>query len=139
MVITLAKSFNEDKRAVEDHAILKEVFEMFCDKDARDLKAELNSFERKFVKEGSLVKQRLSHRQRRQLFLFSDILLYAEAGVAGKGFKLKGKILGFADFALCEPERFCEIQSANHRDTEHARNPSPRASAPADLQHLPQG
>jgi hypothetical protein len=22
--------------------------------------------------------------------------------------KLKGKILGFADFALCEPERFCE-------------------------------
>ena len=91
-VITLAKSFNEDKRAAEDHAILKEVFEKFCDKDARDLKAELNSFERKFIKEGSLVKQRLSHRQRRQLFLFSDILLYAEAGVACKGFKLKGKI-----------------------------------------------
>ena len=51
------------------------------------LRAELNSYDRKFVKQGSLVKARLSHRQKRQLFLFSDVLLYAESSL--KGFKLK--------------------------------------------------
>jgi len=98
-VVQLAKSFNADKAVVDDHAQLLTYFEKFCDKDATTLKAELNSYERKFIKEGSLIKARLSHRQKRQLFLLSDVLLYAEGSL--KGFKLKGKI-PLLDGTRCE-------------------------------------
>ena len=45
--------------------------------DGTALRNELLSYERKVLKEGTLVKARLSHRQRRQLFLLNDVLLYA--------------------------------------------------------------
>ena len=53
-------------------------------------RAQLLSYERKLLKEGSLVKQRLSHRQRRTLFLFNDCLLYGAPSL--KGIVLKGQI-----------------------------------------------
>jgi hypothetical protein len=89
-VCSLASAFNEDKRAAQDFQALRAVFAKFAEPDASRLRTELVSYERKLVKEGSLVKQRLSHRQRRSLFLFSDVLLYGQP--TAKGVALKGRI-----------------------------------------------
>ena len=77
----VAKSFNENKRVTDDFARLRTVFARFCDADASRLRAELLSYERRFLREGSLVKARLSHRQKRFLMLFNDVLLYSQVHV----------------------------------------------------------
>jgi hypothetical protein len=90
-VCELARGFNEDKRSAEDFEALKRVFTRFVDSDAVSLQKSLLSYERKLIKEGSLVKVRLSHRQRRTLFLFSDILIYGAPNLKGD-IVLKGQI-----------------------------------------------
>jgi len=82
-ICELAKAFNEDKRFTDDFAKLRTVFSKFVESDAVTLRAELLSYERKLLKEGLLVKARLSHRQRRQVFLFNDLLIYAAPTLKG--------------------------------------------------------
>ena len=89
-VCELAVSFNEDKRVTDDFAKLRRCFSRFVDGDAMSLRNELLSYERKLLREGTLVKVRLSHRQRHTLFLFNDVLLYAAPTM--KGCALKGRI-----------------------------------------------
>lgn len=89
-ICELAQSFNEDKRTTDDFAKLRDVFGKFVDSEEATLRKEFLSYERKLLKEGSLVKVRLSHRQRRTLFLFNDVLLYAAQTM--KGHVLKGRI-----------------------------------------------
>ena len=84
-VCELAMSFNEDKRQTDEFAKLRNVFTKFVDADATTLRNELLSYERKLLLEGSLVKVRLSHRQRRTLFLFNDVLIYAASTMKGCG------------------------------------------------------
>ena len=74
-VCELAQSFNEDKRQTDEFARLRGVFARFVDHDHAALRSELLSYERRLIKEGALVKIRLSHRQRRTLFLFDDVLV----------------------------------------------------------------
>lgn len=94
-VSELAQIFNEDKRATEDFRTLRETLSRFVDSDAILLRTELLSYERKFVREGELVKQRFARRQRRSLILLSDCLLYGKPsptlGSSG-GIVLKGRI-----------------------------------------------
>ena len=63
-VARVAKHFNEDKRVLDNQQALLACFERFCEKDKQELRHELNSYERRLLKEGTLVKARLSHRQR---------------------------------------------------------------------------
>jgi len=89
-VCELAKSFNEDKRQTDEFAKLRAVFSRFVDAEATTLRNELLSYERKLLRDGTLVKARLGHRQRRSLFLFNDVLLYAAP--TRQGCVLKGRI-----------------------------------------------
>ena len=89
-VCELAQSFNEDKRLTDDLAALREVFGKFREDDAAKLRSELMSYDRKILREGALVKVRVSHRQKRHLFLFSDYLVYAAH--TPRGYALKGRI-----------------------------------------------
>ena len=89
-VCELAKAFNEDKRQTDEFAKLRGVFSKFVESDATALRNELLSYERKLLKEGTLVKARLAHRQRRTLFLFNDVLVYGQMTM--KGCALKGRI-----------------------------------------------
>jgi len=89
-VSELARIFNEDKRQTDEFAKLRAVFSKFVDSDATSLQNELLSYERKILKEGKLIKARLSRRQLRVLFLFNDVLLYAAPTM--KGCVLKGRI-----------------------------------------------
>ena len=80
----VAKHINEEKRSMEEEKKLKDLAERFAPGEVPDLVR----FTRRFVREGDLIKARLQRRQRRRVFLFNDLLLYAVSGQ--KGYTIKG-------------------------------------------------
>ena len=69
---------------MEEEKKLKDLAERFAPGEVPDLVR----FTRRFVREGDLIKARLQRRQRRRVFLFNDLLLYAVSGQ--KGYTIKG-------------------------------------------------
>jgi len=86
----VAMHINEEKRNIEQVEKLRGLMPRFTTKDANAMEKDLVRYDRTFLREGELVKVRLAHKQRRTLFLFNDLLIYAMGST--KGFVLKGKI-----------------------------------------------
>jgi len=89
-ISAVAKLTNQFKGEGDDYNHLRSVFDRFTDSDAEKLKADLLALGRRLIKEGECQKARLSHLQRRQLFLLNDELIYAASSL--KGLVLKGRI-----------------------------------------------
>lgn len=89
----VAKHINEEKRSMEEEKKLKDLAERFAPGEVPDLVR----FTRRFVREGDLIKARLQRRQRRRVFLFNDLLLYAVSGQ--KGYTIKGATGRASDMA----------------------------------------
>ena len=93
----VAAHINEDKRDIDDINRLREIAARFTEEEA--MARELVRLDRRLLKEGLLTKARLSHRQKRHVFLFNDALLYAAP--SGKGLQRKG-LVSLADGARVE-------------------------------------
>ena len=78
---------------MEEEKKLKDLAERFAPGEVPDLVR----FTRRFVREGDLIKARLQRRQRRRVFLFNDLLLYAVSGQ--KGYTIKGATGRASDMA----------------------------------------
>ena len=88
IVKEVAMHSNEQKRSADQVDELRGLSSRFA--EASLFEKEIVAYDRNLIREGSLVKARLSHRQRRQLFLFNDLLLYAAPSI--KGLVIKGRI-----------------------------------------------
>jgi len=84
----VAMHINEEKRHLEEVDKLRKLGERFA--TSSNMEKELVRYDRRFLKEGELAKVRLTHRQRRQVFLFNDLLIYAVG--SKNGLVVKGKI-----------------------------------------------
>eukprot|EP00316_Scyphosphaera_apsteinii_P019756 CAMPEP_0119336942 /NCGR_PEP_ID=MMETSP1333-20130426/92941_1 /TAXON_ID=418940 /ORGANISM="Scyphosphaera apsteinii, Strain RCC1455" /LENGTH=651 /DNA_ID=CAMNT_0007347879 /DNA_START=172 /DNA_END=2127 /DNA_ORIENTATION=- len=84
----VAMHINEEKRHADEVEKLRALLPRFS--NGSNMEKELVRYDRKFEKEGEMVKVRLAHRQRRHVFLFNDILIYAVSSKSG--FVVKGKI-----------------------------------------------
>ena len=82
-ISAVAKLTNQFKGEGDDYNHLRSVFDRFTDSDAEKLKADLLALGRRLIKEGECQKARLSHLQRRQLFLLNDELIYAASSLKG--------------------------------------------------------
>ena len=92
-VCEVAVHINEQKRHVDEVERMRELMGRFTNGDK--LERELVSYERRLLREGLLSKVRLSKRQQRHLFLFTDLILYAArpSTPAHRGLlQLKGRI-----------------------------------------------
>jgi len=96
-VMEVARHINQDKGELDDIEKLKRLAERF--EDADELAKDLVRLNRKLLKEGVLTKVRMAHRQKRHVFLFSDLVVYAAP--SGKLLQKKGEI-GLLNGARCE-------------------------------------
>jgi len=84
----VAAFINEETRVSATLCKLREVARRFAQPEV--LEKSLVRQGRAFVREGELTKVRLAHRQRRKVFLFSDLLVYGVP--TGRGYVQKGQI-----------------------------------------------
>ncbi|KAL1524027.1 hypothetical protein AB1Y20_018941 [Prymnesium parvum] len=87
-VMEVAQHINEEKRHMDEMDQLKALATRFNDED--EIAKDLVRLDRRFVKEGVLTKVRLTHHQKRHVFLFNDTVIYANP--TGKGLQKKGEI-----------------------------------------------